>query len=1010
MGQTVRLGAFVRRGGALLGLAALLACGSPAIASAATQSRDDPSDVPAGALGKADVRSVTWDVSGPVATLTVALDASTYQECKPVCVDKRAQIGVHVLIDTDLDGLADAEVVTTRDADGVSVDAQLRRLDRTQSTAGCQDLAGAPVGAPSTLTTSLADGLERFTFSFDPATLTGSLVSFRWAVMAQSPADLSATGPWDSVPDATLADKSTANPGDRRCDPGKTGIGVSMNDGVLFPDPLLPPPPAGPTAAVTVAGGVPPAGQSATLDASGTRTAPGTTIVAYRWDMDGDGRYDSNTGTRPIAHLILGAHTQTVTMQAVDSNFATSTATIELNPGAPPPGCDGEASIGLMRIRAGCIRHEGDDLVAEPGIFDRRTPPQGIYAINLNGISLVTHDPAARVRFDMADHEIIATGDFAVFLLNGPQGDLMLFDSGPGGLSWPLPAGGGQDPGEPTQLIGLQLAESCQGYDENASALHTTCAEAPGDLPLTGEVDIGIDTDTFEATLDVNAGIDFGPVTITGRIRLRADVVLGSVILDGIGFGIEDLEVGPVQLHRLAFDYEPPGTNGHAGDVWDSTANIEVSQFLQAQGRLIINNGRFNYMRADLMFNPGILLYAGVFLNRFAAEFGLDPLRFGGGIGASFASELQINANFLFAFLADGTGAIRMDGTATLFGGDLASAYSELWTNGYATFGGRFGYGYPSGDSPVFTAFGSIDFWAEAQRDGTLRFQGDGALTVGVMGVHDAIHGFVNNEWFAGCLSRIVTGTYNFRTRVASSMLGCDLRAYTYQPTMSRPPLRPPPHARSAVLAATQTAPGGKALRVATGERALVLEVAGKGAAPTLTLTDPKGHVYRPTATPAKLSRHGAFSSMFLPEGKVVLLRVEHPLAGTWTLTPQLGSAAIANVRTAQALPPLKITAHVSGKGHNRVLTWNARGLAGRTIRFAEHGRNTGKTIIVTDKARGRAPFAAEFGSKGVRKIEAQVSSGGIPVSAKVVAHYTAPGPQRAGGRASSSSFAAARP
>jgi hypothetical protein len=102
--------------------------------------------------------------------------------------------------------------VATRDADGVSIDAQLRRLDRTQSTASCQDLAGTAIGVSSTLTASVADGIERFTYSIDPAAFGGGLVSFRWAVLAQAPADLSATGPWDSVPDATLADKSTANP------------------------------------------------------------------------------------------------------------------------------------------------------------------------------------------------------------------------------------------------------------------------------------------------------------------------------------------------------------------------------------------------------------------------------------------------------------------------------------------------------------------------------------------------------------------------------------------------------------------------------------------------------------------------------------------------------------------------------------------------------------------------------------------------------------------------------
>ena len=44
-----------------LSLSLLLA---PATAGAAVQTRDDPSDAPAGASGKADLRTVSWDI-GP---------------------------------------------------------------------------------------------------------------------------------------------------------------------------------------------------------------------------------------------------------------------------------------------------------------------------------------------------------------------------------------------------------------------------------------------------------------------------------------------------------------------------------------------------------------------------------------------------------------------------------------------------------------------------------------------------------------------------------------------------------------------------------------------------------------------------------------------------------------------------------------------------------------------------------------------------------------------------------
>jgi hypothetical protein len=217
---------------------------APATAQAATQTRDELSDAPDGTLGRADLRSVSWDVAGSAAKLTIGLDASTYQECNPGCVDQRAQIAVHVLLDTDGDGIADAEAMATRDADGVAVDAQLRSLDRTLSTADCQDLAGDALGVSATLASSVAGGIETFTFSFDPTVLPGALAAFRWAAFAQAPPDASAGGPWDYLPDSTNPDLGAANPGDRRCDASHSGLRVRMGAGVAFPDAAPAPEPA----------------------------------------------------------------------------------------------------------------------------------------------------------------------------------------------------------------------------------------------------------------------------------------------------------------------------------------------------------------------------------------------------------------------------------------------------------------------------------------------------------------------------------------------------------------------------------------------------------------------------------------------------------------------------------------------------------------------------------------------------------------------------------------------
>src|SRR6476661_9134063 len=157
----MRVRAFLVHRGGTLAIGAVLLAFAPAAAQAATQTRDDPSDAPDGAFGKADLRNVSWDVGASAATLSVAVDASTYGAAQ------RALIGVHVLIDRDGDGLADDEIVATRNADGVKVDVTLRSLDHTNSTAACQDLAGKATSVSATVATTIAGGLERFAFSFD---------------------------------------------------------------------------------------------------------------------------------------------------------------------------------------------------------------------------------------------------------------------------------------------------------------------------------------------------------------------------------------------------------------------------------------------------------------------------------------------------------------------------------------------------------------------------------------------------------------------------------------------------------------------------------------------------------------------------------------------------------------------------------------------------------------------------------------------------------------------------
>ncbi len=964
-----------------------------ATAGAATQSRDDPSD----ASGGADLRKVAWDVSGSSATLTVSLNDNAF-----------ADIGVHLLLDTDDDGIADAELVATRNADGKQIDVKLRELNRTLSTPDCQDLAGKDTSAQGTVSSTVSGGLETFSFSFDPTIIAGNLASFRWAAFGQAPADLAGFGRWDYLPDAANPDPGAGNPGDRRCDSAKSGLSIRMSAGVKFPEPAQPTPtptpgqtpgatptpgPAPkPVVVLALPSGQPQAGGIATIDAHATVPPAGTHIVAFEWDVNGDHHVDANTGTNPIFHLPAGTAGQTVIVTAIDSHFNAGSAAMAIAPGPSPQHCEAEASIRILRIQAACITRTGDVTRASGTPSNRYWDH---YVIDLNGLSLVTRDPAAYVSFDEGNDEIVGHGEFRVMSLNAPGGDITWYDSGADGFSWPMPSG---TRGVPS-MVSLGVAQHCP---DDSEATH--CFQVPGGFPVTGQIGVGIDAGTLEAVLDVQASIESG-IRVTTGIRLRSSLALGGITLDSLRFRVNNASFGVLTLRTLAFTYEPPGTGApaHEGDLWDVAMAIELEtpHFLVA-GRMVFENGPLTFAGAEVAFDPGILVYPAVFLNHFGADFGVgNTIRLGGLIGASVIEILQIDGTWNYLARSDGTIALSIGGHATLAGGDLANLELQFWNDGYFSYSGRLGYTFPS-DDPSFELYGQTDYWVEPEpgSDRNARFQGHGELAVAFHHVRiAAAEMFINNNYAAGC-GFGYRGMHSYRPGIPDVMqivlAHCDVAEYTIAPLHPHEGITFP----SASSAQAPAAPPAKSITVAPHERALVLQVAGVGGAPRLALTDPKGKTYTPTATQTngRPVTDGAFSSAYLPQGDITLLRVEKPIAGEWVLSPRPGSPAIQSVTSSKALPPLKVSARVSGSGRRRTLKWNATGLAGRTLRFTERAHDVGQTIVVTKKAKGSAAWSLQGGSAGPRKVEADVlSEKGIPFATPVVTSFRAPGPPRPG-------------
>lgn len=96
------------------------------------------------------------------------------------------------------------------------------------------------------------------------------------------------------------------------------------------------PPNRGPAAAFT-APDTAVGGQAVTLDASGSTDDAG--IANYAWDLDGDGRFETDAGTSPVHHAAFAPGRRHVTLRVRDAAAATAyaTRTIDVSPAPAAP-------------------------------------------------------------------------------------------------------------------------------------------------------------------------------------------------------------------------------------------------------------------------------------------------------------------------------------------------------------------------------------------------------------------------------------------------------------------------------------------------------------------------------------------------------------------------------------------------------------------------------------------------------------------------------------------------
>jgi PKD repeat protein len=138
------------------------------------------------------------------------------------------------------------------------------------------------------------------------------------------------------------------------------------------------------------------AGQADTLSAAGSSSTGGT-ITDYKWDLDGNGTYETDTGTTPtVKKTFATVGTATVGLQVTDSKAATATATLPVK----------VLSQGVSRYTdavtaaPGLLHYYRLDETAGSSIADSKgNSPGALFEPTLGVPSAVNGDPDAAVEF-----------------------------------------------------------------------------------------------------------------------------------------------------------------------------------------------------------------------------------------------------------------------------------------------------------------------------------------------------------------------------------------------------------------------------------------------------------------------------------------------------------------------------------------------------------------------------------------------------------------------------------
>lgn len=715
---------------------------------------------------------------------------------------------------------------------------------------------------------------------------------------------------------------------------------------------------------------------------------PDGTIARHEWDLDGDGRYETE-GAKPTT-TYGDMNPVTVRLRVTDDQGATATTELKLT--KLEPECETTAAKKLLAASSPCFRRyhyeagDGKKLLGFDGKLKSGAGVSGdqyrsSLPVRVNGIEIV---PAAgkQVIVNLLDRGEglkveVGTPDGTATIRKG--GELVTVDSGR--IWWTV---------DGAELEGVELP----------------AVQKLGGLPIVAmpqapRLVLGAGT-TFGFTVRMPA--QFGsptsdkPVAFqVGGLKATAAQASGA-----FHFEVENAVLGPIALHELVLDYDGAGS-------WlikaDATLPPPVDGRLKASAG--IRHGAFEHAGADLEFNdPGMSIVGPVFLKRIAFRVEFSPKksecvphvgvedRSGplGGVtyppsfpqlppkdygvptfalcgevglvaGGTILGEpvIGLDGGLGFAMFDDRPAVLRAFGEASLVGLPLYDGEFEMHSDGYidAEFGAR--WIWPG----VALLHGELD----VEMKGT-KFNARGRVEACIDEIDWCVasaRAVASNAGVAVCLNIGDVWEpglgYKWGESPTIYFAGCELGPYKTQ-----------------VDRAMAAQAGARTITLPSGLPGAAIAITGRDGAPNVTLVGPKGERIVTTTT----GRVGDALVIKSARERVTQVAFPKPSGGTWTIE---SADPIERVMSAQGLEPVKVRAKVVG----RKLEYTVDERPGQKVTFAERGATASSIIGVARGGKGRIAFDPADGRAEKREIVAIVEQDGLPREQIAVATYRAP-------------------